>query len=98
MSKRVMLCESGRVRDGVLIQSAVLFAITKETGIGTHGPALAHNERINLLCFGGNVATATAEELCTQYYFPCFNTPGDLYVIPAARYFFDTTVLFTTEY
>ena len=98
LSQRVMLCESGRVRDGVRIQSASLFAITKESGIGTHGPALAHSERINVLCFAGNVSTASSDELCSQYYFPCFSTPGDLYVVPAARYFIDTTVLFTTEY
>ncbi len=95
LTKRVMLCESGRERDGVRIQSAVLFAITKETGTGLHGPALAHNERINVLCFAGNVATATPEELCRQYYFPCFNADNDLYVVPAARYFLDTTVLFS---
>lgn len=98
LTKRVMLSESGRVRDGVLIQSAVLFAITKESGIGTHGPTLPHNERTNVLSFAGNVETATADELCSQYYFPCFNTNNDLYVIPAARYFLDTTVLYTNEY
>ena len=98
LTKRVMLSESGRVRDGVLIQSAVLFAITKETGTGLHGPTIPHSERTNVLCFAGNVTTATADELCSQYYFPCFNTNNDLYVVPAARYFLDTTVLFTTEF
>lgn len=98
MSQRVMLCESGRVRDGVLIQSAVLYAITKESGTGTHGPALPHSERLNVLSFAGNVNTASSDELCSQYYFPCFGTVNDLYIVPAARYFIDTTVLFTTEY
>ena len=98
MTRRVVLCDSGRVRNGVTIQSAVIFAITKETGTGTHGPALPHGERINLLCFAGNVSTATAEDLCSRYYFPCFNAPGDLYVIPAARYFLNNAVLLTTEY
>ena len=98
LTKRVMLSESGRVRDGVLIQSAVLFAITKESGIGLHGPTLPHSARSNVLSFAGNVETVTPDDLCSQYYFPCFNVVNDLYVVPAARYFLDNTVLFTTEY
>ena len=97
LSRRVMLCDSGRVRDGQMIQSASIYALSKGEGVGVFGPALAHGERINLLCFAGNVATATSDQFFNNYYFPAFNAGVNL--VLAARALTDNnTVIDTTNY
>ena len=97
LSKRPMLCDSGRVRDGVMIQSASIYALSKGEGIGVFGPSAPHNLRINLLTFAGNAESVESDNFFDNYYFPAFNSGVNL--VLAARVFVDNTaVLDTSKY
>ena len=97
LTKRPMLCDSGRVRDGVMIQSASIYALTKGEGVGVFGPSAPHNLRVNLLTFAGNAESVECDDFFDNYYFPAFNAGVNL--VLAARAFVDnTSVLDTSKY
>jgi hypothetical protein len=85
-ARRIMLVDSISKRDGKPVQSARLYAVSALSAETTAAPYLAHDGKINIATFAGNVVSLTeGEHWNGGWFYPFgFTYPQS---VQAARYF-----------
>ena len=84
-SQRVMISDSRRWS-----VQAVNMQVLEITGNNrSAGAYAAHNGRINLLTFAGNVDSASTDDYFEKYYFPQFGLPGAIRMVKPKRCILD---------
>ena len=93
LSRRVMIVDSACKSNGTAVQSTNCFAVGNSTAEGDAGPYIAHNGRLNIASFAGQVDAVSEEEHLTGWVYGQFGYSSHTMLQLPMRYFTSNLVL-----